>query len=90
MSSMPTESRSNAGIDGQGRAGQRRRGSCGAGCSMSDSTAPSDSARVNIDVDAATAKACGSPPRTVNETIPPKRRICGRAVSWPSCPGSPG
>ena len=60
------------------------------GCSISDSTAPSDSARVKTEVDSATVRACASPPRTVKETIPPKPRICRRAMSWPACPGRPG
>ena len=50
-------------------------------------TTGSGSAVLNTDVDLATARACGSPPRTVKETIPPNRRICPRAVSCPSWPG---
>ena len=61
-----------------------------AGSSISDSTPPSDSPRVNSRVRAHTASAAASPPRTVNDTMPPKPRICLAASSWPGWPGSPG
>lgn len=38
---------------------------------MSDSTAPSDSAKVNSRVRFATSRAAASPPRKVNDTMPP-------------------
>ena len=49
-----------------------------AGCSMSDSTAPSDSASVNsCGAAATTSSAAASPPAaTVKDTMPPKSRIC--------------
>ena len=61
-----------------------------AGCSISDSTAPNDSASVKISVDSATRSAASSPSRNVNETMPPKPRIWLRAISCWGCDGRPG
>ena len=51
------------------------------GCSISDSTPPSDSASVKISVEAHTRRAASRPPATVKDTIPPNRRICFAATS---------
>ncbi len=61
-----------------------------AGCSISDSTPPSDSARVKTSVAAQIRRAASRPPTAVNDTMPPKRRICLAATSCPGCDGSPG
>ena len=61
-----------------------------AGCSTRDSTPPSDSPSVNSRVRPQAATAASPPPRTRNDTIPPKSRICLAAISWPGCPGRPG
>ena len=61
------------------------------GCSMRDSTAPSDSARVNSLGPRRPAR--GRPPRrprSVKQTMPPKSRICFAAASWPGWSGSTG
>ena len=50
------------------------------GCSMSDSTPPSDSPRVNTRVRAHTSSAACSPPETRKETMPPKSRLCRRSI----------
>ena len=62
-----------------------------AGCSISDSTAPSDSASVNTSVrrDDLERRAPRRP-RSVNDTMPPKSRIWRAATSWPGWSGSPG
>src|SRR6185295_4187972 len=51
------------------------------GCSMSDSTPPSDSPNVNSDVSEHNFSAASSPPRKANDTMPPKPRICRAATS---------
>ena len=60
------------------------------GCSISDSTPPSDSASVNSRVRPQMATASCSPPRARNDTMPPKPRICLAAASWPGWDGRPG
>ena len=56
------------------------------GCSISDSTPPSDSPSVKTSVRLQTLSAVSSPSRTVNEIIPPKPRvICRAAMSCPGC-----
>src|SRR3954454_6040130 len=60
------------------------------GCSISDSTPPSDSASVNSRVRSQTLSAASSPSRSRNDTIPPKPDICFAAMSWPGWDGSPG
>ena len=60
------------------------------GCSMSDSTPPSDSPRVNSRARSHTSSAAASPPATRKLTMPPKSRICLTATWWPSWPSSPG
>ena len=61
-----------------------------AGCSISDSTPPSDSPRVNRRVRPQARTAASSPASSRNETIPPKARICSCAVLWPGWVGRPG
>src|SRR6266699_2803401 len=53
-----------------------------AGCSISDSTPPSDSPSVNNLVRPHIATAASAPPACRNDTIPPKPRICFAATSW--------
>ena len=60
------------------------------GCSISDSTPPSDSPRVKTSALLQMSSACCSPPVTRNDTIPPYRFICLAAVSWPGWPSTPG
>src|SRR4051794_16436405 len=60
------------------------------GCSMSDSTPPSDSARVNSRARSQTFNACSSPPASRKDSIPPKPDIWRAAISWPGWSGSPG
>src|SRR3989440_281446 len=87
--SMPTDSRTSAGSTASG---EPAADACviSAGCSISDSTAPSDSASVNSRVVATSLIAASSPAATVNDTMPPKSRICRRATSWPGWLGRPG
>src|SRR5436190_7339684 len=87
--SMPTDSRTSAGSTASG---EPAADACviSAGCSISDSTAPRDSASVNSRVDATSLIAASSPAATVNDTMPPKSRIWRRATSWPGCVGRPG
>src|SRR6266540_4402807 len=68
--SMPTESRTSAGSTASG---EPAADACviSAGCSISDSTAPRDSARVNSRVDATSLIAASSPAATTNDTMPP-------------------
>ncbi|CNV56728.1 Uncharacterised protein [Mycobacterium tuberculosis] len=54
------------------------------GCSISDSTPPSDSARMKTRVLAHRSCAARRPARIRTETMPPKPRICRAAIS---CPG---
>jgi len=61
-----------------------------AGCSMSDSTPPSDSASVNNRVAATILSAASSPPVARKLTMPPKSRICRRAISCPGWSASAG
>ncbi len=60
------------------------------GCSISDSTPPSDSPSVNSRVRPQAATAASSPARRRNDTIPPDPRICLAASLWPGWDGSPG
>ncbi|SLI08520.1 Uncharacterised protein [Mycobacteroides abscessus subsp. abscessus] len=60
------------------------------GCSISDSTPPSDSARVKIFVREQKSSAASRPPCNRTEIMPPKRRICLSATAWPGCSGRPG
>ena len=75
------------GLDADARAGPGRpapRGRCRRrdawvirpGCSISDSTPPSDSPSVKTSARSQTASACSSPPATRNDTMPPNRFIC--------------
>ena len=61
-----------------------------AGCSMRDSTAPRDSARVNRRVRDTTSAAASAPPLTTKLTMPPKSRIWRWATSWPGWVARPG
>ena len=61
-----------------------------AGCSMSDSTPPSDSAQAKRRTDLSTVRAAGSPPRTTQVSMPPKPRICLAASECCGCSGKPG
>ena len=89
LDSIPTESRTSAASTCNG---EPAADACviWPGCSMSDSTAPSDSASVNSSVRRTTSSAAASPPAQVNETIPPKSRICFAAAAWPGWSGSCG
>ena len=59
-----------------------------AGCSMSDSTAPSDSASVNSRVSSTTASAAASPPaRRRSSPCRRSRASASRPTSWPGCIG---
>src|SRR5699024_11115122 len=60
------------------------------GCSISDSTPPSDSARVNKVVRAQKSSAACSPPASSTEIMPPNRRICLAAAAWVGCDSRPG
>ena len=60
------------------------------GCSISDSTPPSDSPRVNTAVSPQTLSAASSPPRIRNETMPPNPRICRRRCRAPGARAGPG
>ena len=60
------------------------------GCSISDSTPPRDSPRMITLVRAHTSSAAASPPATRKLTMPPKRRICRLARSWPGWLARPG
>ena len=60
------------------------------GCSISDSTPPSDSPSVNSCVRSQTSTAASSPPSTRKDTMPPNACICLAATSWPGCSASPG
>ena len=60
-----------------------------AGCSTSDSTPPSDSARqISLVLRQNTRAASSEWKRT--EIMPPKRFIWRLATSWPGCEGRPG
>ena len=62
-----------------------------AGCSISDSTLPSDTARVNTRVRSHTRPAVSASPRNSSDTTPPKPSgICLAASRWSGWPGSPG
>ena len=60
------------------------------GCSISDSTPPSDSPSVKTSARSQTASACSTPPATRKEIIPPKRFIWRAATSWPGWAARPG
>src|SRR5918996_899355 len=87
--SMPTDSRTRPGSTANGDpaadAWVMR-----AGCSMSDSTAPSDSASVNRRVGPTRPTAASSPPPPTNDTMPPASRLWRLATSAPGGSGSPG
>ena len=78
----------------------RRNRSAGAGvpapstlarCSIRLSVPPSEVARFQTCVFAATATAAASPPRARMDSMPPKPPfIWRRAISWPGLDGSPG
>ena len=80
MSSMPTDSRTRS--SGTSNC-EPAVDACviAPGCSISDSTPPSDSARMNTLVLAHNACAALRPPRMRTDTMPPKPRIC-RAATW--------
>src|SRR5690606_25334317 len=61
-----------------------------AGCSINDSTPPSDSASRNSLARLQASTAAGAPPASRNDTMPPKRRICPAATLCPGWLGSPG
>ena len=88
-SSMPTESRTRSPGTSSGEPAALA-WVIRCGCSISDSTPPSDSARVNSWVRSHTFRATSSPPRSRNDSIPPNPDICFAAISWCRCWGSPG
>ena len=62
-----------------------------AGCSISDSTAPRLTARLNSLVNSANRLPAARSPLISNDIIAPNcPPICRRAKSWPGCPGNPG
>ena len=87
--SIPTDSRTS--VDGTS-SGEPVTDACviSRGCSISDSTPPSDSASRKTSVRSHTRSAAASPPCRVKETIPPKPRICLAATSCPGWSGRPG
>ena len=60
------------------------------GCSISDSTPPSDSARTNSFARLQISTACVLAAGRAEETMPPNRRICLAAVSCPGWLAGPG
>ena len=87
--SMPTERRTSVGSTASGES-TADAWVMRAGCSMSDSTPPSDSASVNSRVRATSSSAVSSPPNARKLTMPPKSRIWRRAMAWPGWSASPG
>ncbi len=71
---MPTERRTSAGSTASGES-TAEAWVMRAGCSISDSTPPSDSASVNNRVRATISSAASSPPAARKLTMPPKSRI---------------
>src|SRR5215468_9586217 len=61
-----------------------------AGCSISDSTPPSDSAHVQRRSDFRSVRAAGSPPEITQVSIPLNPFICRSASWYCGCSGRPG